>query len=151
MAQKSKKKPAVNKPLKQKAKTEEPPKPEKKLDKVQKLLGVIISITVIITFIFTFPKLIRDCSTEKSARFYGIVIDETAKPVADAEIEVQEKEGEKVRIGIDTTKPNGEFSFMVKADPKTAVWVTVTKDRHIGFQGYKILLGNTKIIFKREP
>jgi len=167
MAKKSKKEPKVDKTTKRQAevegsddylsgrkiditKPEEAPRSEKRLEKTTKWLGIIVAVTIIISFLFDLPRKIREALTPKSAIFYGIVIDETGQFVANAEVVVQEKEGDKVRIGFDKTRPNGEFSFVVKAKPEATIWVTVTKDGYIGFQGYKALLGNTTILFRRK-
>ena len=150
MAQKSKKKPAAQKSTKGKTKTAQMPA-EKKIVRVHRILEITAAIIAIITFIITFPMLLKECSTPESARFYGVVVDEGGKPVANAEIVVQEKVGDKVRLGFDKTQSNGEFNFVVKAKPKATIWVTVKKSGNVGFQGYKNLIGNTKIIFKRAP
>ena len=148
MAQKSKKKPVVEKSTKGKTKTAQVPA-EKKIVSLHRILEITTAIIAIITFILTFPMLVKECSTPESAMFYGIVVDETDKPVANAEIQVQEKEGDKTRLGFDKTQANGEFSFQVKAKPEATIWVTVSQDGQIGFQGYKTLLGNTTILFKK--
>lgn len=148
MAQKSKKKPAVEKSTKGKTKTAQVPA-EKKIIRVHRILEITAAIIAIITFILTFPMLVKECSAPESARFYGVVVDEAGKPVANAEIVVQEKEGEKTRLGFDKTQRNGEFSLPVKVKPEATIWVTVSKDGQIGFQGYKTLLGNATILFKK--
>jgi len=167
MVKKLKKEPEANKTTKQEAgiegvdsylaggdiditRREEAQKSGKRLEKVTKWLGIIVAITIIISFLFDLPKKIREALAPKSAMFYGVVIDETGQFVANAKIAIQEKEGDKVRIGFDKTRPNGEFSFVVKAKPEATIWVTVTKDGYIGFQGYKALLGNTTILFRRK-
>lgn len=148
MAQKSKKKTAVQKSTKGKTKTAQVPA-EKKIVSLHRILEITAAIIAIITFIFIFPTLVKDCSTPESSMFYGVVVDEAGKPVANAEIVVQEKEGDKTRLGFDKTQSNGEFSLPVKAKPEATIWVTVSKDGQIGFQGYKTLLGNTTILFKK--
>jgi len=167
MAQKSNKKPDASKDIKQQAKVEggnsyqaggiihisriaEPKKTEKKVDKLQKWLAVIISFTVIITFIFGLPKMIEKFSTPESTRFYGIVIDETGQPVADAEIVIRGKEGDNFHLGSGKSSSTGEFNFSVKARPDATIWVTVVQNGHVGFKGYKNFLEHDPILFKRK-
>jgi len=122
---------------------------DKKLKKIALRLGIIGSILVIITFVCNLPQCIKSV-TPKSARLYGIVVNEAGQPIADAEITVTEKEGDKVRIGFDKTQSNGEFNFILKEKPKATVWVTVSKDGHIGYQNYYNLMGNARIVFRRK-
>ncbi len=125
------------------------PKSEKKREKIAAWLGIFVLIIGIITFALDLPQKLKKVAPQ-STRFYGFVIDETGQPVGDAVITVTELEGDKDRIGFDKTKPNGYFNLVVKEKPEATVWVTVSKDGHIGFQNYKSLMSNTKILFKKE-
>ena len=122
---------------------------DKKLKKIALRLTIFLTFLGIITHVCDLPKYIKSFAPQ-STRFLGFVIDETGQPVADAVITVTEIEGVKDRIGFNKTQPNGYFNFVVKEKPEATVWVTVSKDGHIGFQNYKSLMPNTKILFKKE-
>ena len=112
------------------------------------IVVTLVSITVGITEIIGFC---RDSAPRKTSRFYGVVYYEDGKPVAGATVEVRPSSDSRELLGSGRTEPNGQFSFVVKAEPETAVWVTVKRKGHNGFADMQVLAGNKRLTFKAPP
>ncbi len=87
----------------------------------------------------------------ETAQYYGVVRFEDGNPVPNATIRIESSSQSGEVLGVGQTKSNGQFNFIVKANPEAAVWVTITKDGIVGFAEMQVLAGNKSLTFKRGP
>ncbi len=113
---------------------------------MQQWVFLLAGIVTILGFIFNLPQKIEGMVRPESARLWGIVLNTDEQPVADALIDVRREEGADTRIGHATTNTDGTFSFVVKSKSEESVWVTVSLDGRVGYEGYLALLGNKRIV-----
>ena len=93
----------------------------------------------------------RENIEPETAQYYGVVRFEDGTPVPNATIRIESSSQSGEVLGIGQTKSNGQFNFIVKANPEAAVWVTITKDGIVGFAEMQVLAGNKSLTFKRGP
>lgn len=108
----------------------------------QRLMVIIAVLAFFISIMFDIPQKIESKFFPKSTQFVGQIIDiNSGSPIAGAEIELFEKEGEQSQIGVAVTKEKGTFKFIVNAKKEEIVWATVKRNGYRDFQGYIALAG----------
>lgn len=136
---------------KKKRKKTEPKKTSGLVQRIKVWVSIIAAFVAIILGVPKIIELCRDSAPRKTSRFYGVVYYEDGKPVAGATVEVRPSSDSRELLGSGRTEPNGQFSFVVKAEPETAVWVTVKRKGHNGFADMQVLAGNKRLTFKAPP
>jgi hypothetical protein len=103
---------------------------------------------VLMTF-FVLQKTTQKSDIPEGATYYGVVLDENEKGVANATIEIKEASDSARILNTGQTLPNGEFSILIKVKPGSTVWVKISKAGYKDFAGMKSLNGNDKVILNK--
>ena len=123
-------------------------KEDEKKDRAKRIalyLGIFATaLTIVMALVFEIPEKIGKLITPSSAKYYGVVQDESGNPVSDATIRVFPSPESDKLLGTGNTQPNGEFNIVVKAKPESQVWVVITLEGDTCFAGFQILAGSNK-------
>ena len=126
-------------------------KRKNRLKRIATILAIVLAIPGSYLAYLNIREKNKENLVPETAQYYGVVRFEDGTPVPNATIRIESSSQSGEVLGIGQTKSNGQFNFIVKANPEAAVWVTITKDGIVGFAEMQVLAGNKSLTFKRGP